>query len=195
PVPPRDPFRLLCLGRLSSYKFLGQLTVVKNARRLMRDIPSLEITVVGGGWRRMLFVREAAVANARAGRRVIRTVGYQTDPAPWIRASTAVCGGSTCGIEAILSNRPIVAMSGNWFGLITPDNLEEAVDCYYGERGGKFYLPENPEVVLEELVDLYKNWDQDRIASATRELRERMLPDFSPESAARDWEALLEEVL
>lgn len=148
PLPPRDPFRVLCLGRLSSHKFLGQLTIVKNAKKLLHEIPTLEITVVGGGWRRMLFTREAMAVNLAAGRRVVRTVGYQSDPSPWILGSTVVCGGSTCGIEAMFSNRPIIAMSGFWFGLITPENLDEAVKCYYAERDGKFWLAENPEIVL-----------------------------------------------
>ncbi|MDR1137630.1 MAG: hypothetical protein LBK91_04835, partial [Synergistaceae bacterium] len=90
PMPGRDPFRVLCIGRLSKYKFSGAAAVVKNARRLMSKIPSLEITLVGGGWRRIVFERDAALTNIPAGRKVIRIAGYQIDPAPWFAASTIV---------------------------------------------------------------------------------------------------------
>ncbi len=195
PVPPRNPFRLLCLGRLSNHKFAGQLAVIRNADQLLRSIPTLEVTVVGGGWRQMVFAGTALRINAKHARRVVRIAGYQPDPSPWIRASGVVCGGSTCGLEAILSNRPIIAMSGFWFGLITPDNLEAAVKCYYAERDGHFYIKENPEIVLDEIVRLYEAWDEEKIAADTATLRETMLPQFSPELAAQDWEALLQEVL
>lgn len=195
PMPPRDPFKLLCLGRLSGYKFTGQLTVVKNALRLQERIPTLEITVVGGGWRRAVFAKDAALINAKAGRRLVRIAGYQTDPVPWIAASTAVCGGSTCGLESILCNRPIIAVSAHWFGLITPDNLKDAVAGYYAERDGHFYIKENPEVVLDEILSLYKNWDEKRVTRDVQKLHDTMRPRFAPEIAAREWNELFAEVL
>jgi hypothetical protein len=195
PLPGRDPFRVLCIGRLSNYKFSGAAAVVRNARGLMSKIPSLEITVVGGGWRKVLFARDAALTNLSAGRKAVRIAGYQTDPAPWFAASTVVCGGASCGMEAILSGRPVIAMSGHWFGLVTPENLKEADDTFYGERGGRFWLKNNPEVVLDEITDLYENWEDGALKNRTDALKNALSPEFSPELAVRDWEKLFNDVL
>jgi glycosyltransferase involved in cell wall biosynthesis len=195
PIPKRDPFRVLCLGRLSRFKFAGQRAVVKSARRLLETIPSLEITVVGGGWRKWVFMMDAARINVMARRGVVKIAGCRVDPSPWIVASTLVCGGSTCGLETLLSNRPLVAVSGFWFGSVTPENLEEAVRCYYAERDGRFLIQEKPEIILEEIENIYETWDDEKIAARTRVLRERMLPKFSPALAAQDWSELFDEVL
>jgi hypothetical protein len=86
-------------------------------------------------------------------------------------------------------------VSGFWFGLITPDNLSDAVKCYYAERGGRFLIAHRPEVVLSEVENLYETWDEEKTSDRTRVLRETMLPEFSPELAAKDWESLLARVL
>jgi hypothetical protein len=195
PLPKRDPFRVLCIGRLSRYKFSGAAAVVKNARKLMSKIPSLEITVVGGGWRKALFAGDAVRANISAGRKAVHIAGYQIDPAPWFAASTVVCGGASCGMEAILSGRPVIAMSGHWFGLVTPENLRDADDTFYAERGGRFWLKDNPEVVLDEIINLYESWDDGIVKKRTDALRNTLSPEFSPELAVRDWENLFDDVL
>lgn len=195
PLPGRDPFRVLCIGRLSKFKFSGAAAVVKNARKLMSKIPSIKITVVGGGWRRIIFERDAVLTNVSAGRKVIHIAGYQTDPAPWFATSTIVCGGASCGMEAILSGRPVIAMSGHWFGLVTPENLNDADDTFYAERNGHFWMKDKPEVVLDEIINLYEKWEDDTVKKRTDTLRNTLSLEFSPELAVRDWESLFEEIL
>jgi hypothetical protein len=161
----------------------------------MSKIPSVEITVVGGGWRRILFERDAVLTNVSSGRKVIHIAGYQADPTPWYAASTIVCGGASCGMEAILSGRPVIAMSGYWFGLVTPENLNDANDTFYAERNGHFWMKDNPEVVLDEIINLYEKWEDDIVKKRTDTLRNALFPEFSPELAVRDWENLLADIL
>lgn len=187
------PFKVLCIGRISKVKFGGQLAIVRNALSLAARIPRLEITVVGGGWRAAYFYKEAAIANARAGRRLIRVAGYQADPAPWIAASTVVCGGSTCGIEAILSCRPLIAMSTYWFGQVTPANLDRAAATYYAERDGDTPAASNDPRPPAELARLFDKWDDARVAADTKAMHDALRPCFSPAEAAKEWEALIEE--
>ncbi|MDO4988375.1 MAG: hypothetical protein Q4E17_05070 [Synergistes sp.] len=189
--PYRSPFRVLCIGRTSRFKFRGQLSIVKNALRLMRYIPDIEITVVGGGWRLAYFMKEALEANIRAGRRLIRIAGYQADPAPYIARSTVVCGGSTCGLEGILSCRPVIAMSGFFLGLITPENLDRAVETYYAERDGDQGIGIGDDRAVEALIDLYERWNDEDIATMTKTLHDSIRPRFSPQSAAEEWLSLI----
>ena len=195
PIRPKEPFSVLCLGRLSRYKIPGLLSVLHNASQLKSVIPSLDITVVGGDWRRAYFMREAFQKNLAAGNRYIRTVGYQKDPAPWFARSNVVCTGSTCALEAILCNRPVIAVSTYWFGLITPENLDEAIACYYAERAGRFHASENPDVIVNTLIELYENWNVEQLTHDQKIMRERFLPLFDPATAVKEWEDLFNEVL
>lgn len=191
--PHRSPFKVLCIGRISRVKFSGQLSIVKNALRLAKHIPDIEITVIGGGWRLVYFIKEAIAANIRAGRRLIRIAGYQDDPAPYIARSTVVCGGSTCGLEGILSCRPVVAMSGFFLGLITPDNLDRAIETYYAERNGDQGIEIGDDRAVEALIDLYEKWDDKKIAAMTQALHGALRPQFSPQKAAEEWQTLIQE--
>lgn len=195
PILPADPFSILCLGRLSKYKTPGLLAVFRDAPLLRKKIPSVKITAVGGGWRRSLFTGAALRANLAARERYVRTVGYQRDPAPWFAESNVVCAGSTCVIESILCNRPVIAVSAYWFGLVTPANLDDAIDCYYGERGGHFPAWQEPERVVESLLELYEGWDVEKLSADMRVMRVRFLLLFDPERAVREWEELFDSVL
>lgn len=195
PVLPRDPFSILCMGRLSKYKTPGLLAVFEDAPLLRKKIPSVRITAVGGGWRRSLFAKTALKANISAGERYVRTVGYQPDPAPWFAESNVVCSGSTCVIESILCNRPVIAVSAYWFGLVTPANLDDAIACYYGERGGHFPAWQEPKRVTESLLNLYEDWNVEQLTADMKVMRERFLPLFDPATAVREWEELFNSVL
>jgi hypothetical protein len=98
-------------------------------------------------------------------------------------------------MEAILSGRPVIAMSGHWFGLVTPENLSDADSTFYAERNGRFWLKDNPEVVLDEIISLYENWEDESVKKRTDTLRNALSPEFSPELAVRDWENLFADVL
>ncbi len=48
-LPEKDPFKLLCLGRLSRWKSPGLKIIIDRAPELKKIIPSLDITLIGGG--------------------------------------------------------------------------------------------------------------------------------------------------
>ncbi len=120
PLRAREPFRVLCFGRLSGYKSAGPWALMNDALALKKEIPSLQLVFVGGGWRSALFRFAAFRANLDAGERFIRVAGTQTDPNPWFEEATLVCAGSTSAVEAALAFRPVVVFTGFWIGLLTP---------------------------------------------------------------------------
>jgi len=184
PVPSRDPFRILCFGRISGYKSAGPMKLLQEAPMLKRKIPSLEIVFAGGGWRAWKFRMLAARANAAAGERYLRVVGTQTDPRPWFERATLVCAGSTSAVEATLAHRPTVVFSGFWIGLLTPERLEEAFASYFGERSGPFYVRHHLDRIPSEILKVYEEWDAAAIGRNVAEVRTAVEPRFRREGAA-----------
>ncbi|MEE8399339.1 MAG: glycosyltransferase [Desulfobacterales bacterium] len=193
PLPPEDPFNVLCLGRLSRWKSPGLRTIVDRALDLKQAIPSLTITIVGGGRRQLNFRLSAAKANLRAGERFVRIVGTQTNPQPWIQQANVVCAGATAAVEAILSERPVLAFSGFWLGRVTPENLDRGVATHFGERKGDFYVRDDPGVVITGLIDLYRQWDQEEMADRVIALRKQLSPAFDSIAVADAFQAIFDK--
>lgn len=194
PLPPRVPFRCLCLGRLSRWKSPGLKVLVERAAELRERIPSFEISFVGGGGRLLQFWRDALKANIRVGKRFVHIAGAKTDPQPWIQEATLVCAGATSAIEAILSNRPVLAFSGFWMGLVTRENLEAGISTHFGERSGGMYVKENPDIVFDSLVETYEKWHDGKMASCVRTLREQLAPHFSSKTVSEQFIGLIQDL-
>ncbi|MDY6880083.1 MAG: glycosyltransferase family 4 protein [Desulfatiglans sp.] len=194
PLPPKDPFRVLCLGRLSRWKSPGFKNLIERAVELKEEIPSLEMTFVGGGGQFLSFWHRAKRENRRFGKAFVRVVGPQRDPQPWIKESTIVCAGATSAVEAILSNRPVLAFSGFWIGLITEDNLDYSVSTHFGERQGTYLVRDRPEMVPEGLKDVYHEWHDERMGLQVDGLGKRLAVDFDSQTVARQFYALFEQL-
>ncbi len=193
-LPPRDPFRVLCLGRLSSWKSPAIKYLVWHGAELAKHIPELEIHIVGGGRRIHAFRLAAWRNNLRAGRKVIHILGARTDPTSSFAKSTIVCAGATAAIEAILSNRPVVAVSGVWMGPVTMENLQHGLDSHFGERGGEeiddadsklIYLSRQPEIIGDCLIQLYQEWQSHHFEKQCDDLRLKLFPLFDSDPIAR----------
>jgi len=194
PLPSKDPFKILCLGRLSRWKSPGLRHIVENAWELKRSIPSLHIDVVGGGRRRWGFWASAQKANIRAGKRFVRILGTQTDPRPWIRNATVVCAGATAAAEAILNCRPVLAFSGFWFGPVTQDNMDRGVSTHFGERAGEFYVRDDPDVVLRGILSIYEGWNQEKMQQQVRELSRRLSPVFDYRMVSEAFQRIFDDL-
>lgn len=194
PLPPRDPFHVVCLGRLSGWKAPGLRAIVEKAADLKQAIPSLMITVVGGGRRQVNFLVDAVKANIRMQERFVRIMGTKANPQPFLEQATVVCAGATAAIEAILSERPVVALSGFWLGEVTPENLEQGVATHFAERAGEFYMRDNPYVVIDALINLYRRWDNGKMAEQANRLRRQLAHDFDSQSIAKSFERMLASI-
>jgi len=194
PLPSRDPFHVLCLGRLSRWKSPGIRFLVEKAGELKRVIPSLTLSIIGGGHRRMRMLMDAFKTNMLMKQHFIRILGTQVNPQLWLTQATVVCAGATSAIEAILSQRPVIAFSGFWAGRITTENMGGAVDTHFGERSGDFYVKDDPDVVIRELIDLYLTWDQEKMTEQVNTLRQQLAPDFDSRSIAERFQRLFEKL-
>ena len=201
PLVPKDPFRVLCLGRLSGWKSPAIKYLVRNAPQLCEAIPGLEIYVVGGGRRIVNFKLAALWANLQIKRRAVHILGTRVDPNPWFNKATIVCAGATSAIEAILSNRPVVAVSGVWMGPVTTQNVQYGLDSHFAERDGEvytkinpelIYLQDRPEIIGDSLVELYNNWNHEKMVNQANELQQFLSEKFDSMSIAQRFSAFVE---
>jgi len=190
PLSSRAPFRVLCLGRLSGYKSPGFRALLENALELKEKIPSLELTFVGGGSRLHLFKALAFRMNRKSGEKFITIAGTIPDPTDFLAWSTLVCAGATSAIEGLLSNRPVIAFSGYWMGLVRPDMLDYGIDTHFAERSGDILMREHPEKVVEELERVYREWENLDVEQNTEIMRKRLEAEFSSKKVACSFEKL-----
>lgn len=188
PFPPMEPFRVLCIGRLSRRKHLGPLSLLNDAVALKKKIPSLEFVFVGGGGKTNIFRYLAWKANRRAGARFVRVVGAQAESQPWYDWATIVCAGSTSAVEAILANRLVIAFTDHWFGLVTPTNMEQAFRTFFAQRETGVSVRERPGIVSDHLSGVYEAWDHNALEDQVAEVRKMVEPHFDSASTARDFE-------
>jgi len=190
PLPPKDPFRVLCIGRLSKWKAPGFRAIVENASELKKAIPSLQIDIVGGGRRRVNFWLNAMQGNRHQKETYIHIRGAKTDPQPWIQKANLVCAGATSAVEAILSGRPVLAFSGFWIGQVTTENLANAAATHFGERQGAFYVREQPEVIGQSIIELYNQWQEKPMAQHVKTIRQKLVPHYDANAVAQQFNHL-----
>ncbi|MCF4113921.1 MULTISPECIES: glycosyltransferase [Dethiosulfovibrio] len=195
PLPPKDPFVTTCFGRLSGYKTPGMIYLMEHMEELKKAIPSASITVVGGGgWRLLKFRRMAAAINRKIGEQCVNVVGTKPDPRPWIDRSNAVCAASTSAIESVLSQRPTVCLTSYWMGHATPENLDQVVGSYFGERGGIGHFKKDPSLlkrIIPTLAEIYRSYGTDRSFEDLITIRERLSPKFSSRETVDCFEEIM----
>ncbi|MDI6796500.1 MAG: glycosyltransferase [Desulfatibacillaceae bacterium] len=192
--PQKEPFRLLCFGRLSGWKSPGMRTIIDNALLLKNRIPSLEIDVMGGGWRLAPFYMAASRANRAKGVKFVSILGPQSDPRPFIGRACAVCAGANAAAESILCNRLVLAFAGYYQGPVTSANLEQGIYNNFGERGGPFLTKDNPGKVLDGLMEIYESWKNDG-EQKTAHLRDILSSHFDEKAVAEQFVDLFQRIL
>ena len=141
---------VVMVSRLSKSKSRGALAAIQAISELRATFPTLHLTIVGNGSARAQVQARADEINAQHGGKVVKLVGALTDPLPTMSGAACVVGTAYVALEALYHGIPVVAVGYDGYGLITPENLAEAVDCNFGDslRGPQpagVLLPRPPE--------------------------------------------------
>ncbi len=136
----------------------------------------------------------ASVANRTAGEKFVRTIGTATQPQQWYEWASVICAGSTSGVEGTLANRPVVAFTYYWLGLVAPDNAKKAVETFFAQKATGDNVRDNPGLISSELLRLYKNWDSTILSSQLSKVRNIVEPHFESADAAGEFERCFRQV-
>ena len=194
PLAPKEPFKILCFGRLSKYKTPGIFYLIQNLDKFINIIPNVEIYILGGsGWRFFKIKMLAKKINKRIGRECIKMLGTIDNPHTYFQEANLVLSAATSAMEAAISKRPVIAMSWFYFGHVTPENLNDAVKSFFAER-----LQENVHSFEESLIDdintVYKNYGTEKFIADLDTIFKQLKEDFSYDRTIKQFNEILKVI-
>ena len=182
-LPSRKDFTILCFGRLSKYKTPGIFHMLDNIARIQEHIPDFRINILGGGgWRLWEFRLLAHKLNKSLGRKCVNIIGTQDNPRRYIENANVVFASATSAMEAAYSLRPVIAMCTDYFGQITPGNLEEAKGCYFSER---YAYHADFSGLIDDLFRVYDSYCDDEFVKDLCEVSRKLGDEFSTSETVR----------
>jgi phosphatidylinositol alpha-mannosyltransferase len=152
-LPADGSFPVVVTGRLSRRKSQVALNAVRAFDPFAESVPGAQLTVIGGGTQ-LAAVREAARAvNRRHGRELVHVTGSLLDPWPVLRGAALVIGGGYAALEGLIHGKMVLGAGFRGFGVVTADNVRQAVACNFGDSGGEW--KPTAEALLAGLQELH----------------------------------------
>jgi glycosyltransferase involved in cell wall biosynthesis len=113
---PSAPPLVVIVSRLApELKLEGLLAACDAAGELACGGTELQLAIVGDGQARPLVEQAAELANARAGRTVVRLAGLMIDPRPAYRAADIVVGMGGSALRGMAFAKPVVVQGEHGF--------------------------------------------------------------------------------
>lgn len=178
-----DSFRVMYVSRLEPDIALPAYLLCESAERLSREIPGLEICIVGGGTSQAEIAEKAKAANERIGRDVIKLTGPRTDIADIVGEGDVFVGVSRAALEAMSLELPVIlAGQQGYLGILDEKTMPSARLTNYTCRGE--HLPE-AEDIYSDIINLYSRGKEGR-ASLGGLGREEILANYSVKKMVAD---------
>lgn len=129
-------FNIVTISRLDKDCSLTASLLCQIAPRLFEKIPSLCITILGGGSELPQIQKLAATANAICGKKIIYVLGQKKDVLPYLQNASLFLGVSRAALEAMSCGVPVI-LSGNegYLGIAAEPLLSLAEHGNFCARG------------------------------------------------------------
>lgn len=146
-----SPLECVYVARLSSRKGKVALSLLEGFSRFAADNPEARLTILGGGSMRRDVERRAEELKAQHGTRIL-VHGPAPDPRPLLRKAGVVIGAGYAALEAVMQGRAVIGAGFHGYGLVTEQNVFEAIDCNFGDTAHRWDMtPENFHTALRTL--------------------------------------------
>jgi polysaccharide pyruvyl transferase CsaB len=164
------------VSRLDSSRALAASQLIGIALELDKRLPGVQLLINGGGDVFDELKAKADAVNSAAGRPIVTMTGPRTDINEIIAASDIFVNVSRSALEAMASEKPVI-LAGNegYIGLLSPENLDAAVNSNFCCRG---FPMSTEERLLEDIVRCY-NLSQEERASLGAFERAFILSNYS----------------
>ncbi len=128
--------RIVYVSRMDIDRSLAAHKLIEAVPELYREIPNLEVVIVGGGNDFEPVKKEAESVNAAIGERVIITTGARIDINKFVASGDVFVGVSRAALEAMAARKPtVVAGNEGYIGIFDESKLSVAIDTNFCCRG------------------------------------------------------------
>lgn len=128
--------RIVYVSRMDTDRSFAAHMLIEAVPYLIKEIPNLEVVIVGGGNDFDKIKAEADKTNETLGSRVIITTGGRTDINKFVASGDVFVGVSRAALEAMAERKPaIIAGNEGYIGIFDRDKLQIAIDTNFCCRG------------------------------------------------------------
>ncbi|WP_320046701.1 polysaccharide deacetylase family protein [uncultured Ilyobacter sp.] len=171
PLPENEKKIVSIIGRLSGPK--GEVTYKLLEKALDPDL--YHVRIIGGKNIPDKFKKFADK---------VEFLGYVNNIPEFIKESDLVIGAGRVAVEAILSGRPVLAIGeAKSIGLITKDNIADALSSNFGDIGVKLEENFNWDKMLEEIKEAFELNENE-----LHEIRHKVKKEFDLKKIVRNLE-------
>lgn len=185
------------VSRLSKSKSVAARAAraaIEAVAELEEAYPGLHLTIVGEGSRRKELQAIALQLNTDKKRQVVRLTGALKKPFPLMAQATGVIGTAMVAMEALFHEIPVVAAGYQGYGIVTPDNLEAAIECNFGDAVME-PRPITKTLLMEGMQQILTERDSPQGKVARRLVAERLRREHSVDAVAAGLERIYQETL
>ncbi len=128
--------RIVYVSRMDTDRSLAAHKLIEAVPELLKEVPNLEVVIVGGGNDLGAVEAEAKAVNDAVGTRVIITCGSRTDINRFVASGDLFIGVSRAALEAMACEKPaIIAGNEGYIGIFDEGKLQVGIDTNFCCRG------------------------------------------------------------
>ncbi len=131
-----DKTRIIYVSRMDVDRSLVAHKLIEATPEIFKQVPDLEVVIVGGGNDYEQIQKEAENVNTMLGSRVVITTGARVDINKFVASGDVFVGVSRAALEAMACKKPsIIAGNEGYIGIFDKDKLQVSIDTNFCCRG------------------------------------------------------------
>lgn len=132
----KDKTRVVYVSRMDTDRSFAAHKLIEAVPHLIKEIPDLEVVIVGGGNDFEKVKEEADRMNKALDSRVVIITGGRTDINKFVASGDVFVGVSRAALEAMAARKPaIIAGNEGYIGIFDEDKLQLSIDTNFCCRG------------------------------------------------------------
>lgn len=150
-----DSYKIVSISRMDKDRADMAFYLTDLAQRLSKEIPNLEIVLVGGGNVYNELKAKADKVNAEIGRKVVTLTGPRADINNFAALSDIFVNVSRSALEAMACEKPVI-IGGNegYIGIFDEDKLKISFDTNFCCRGCPMA---DKETLFDDIMKIYSS--------------------------------------
>ena len=131
-----DRTRIVYVSRMDVDRSYAAHKLIETIPDLYKNIPNLEVVIVGGGNDFDKIKEEAEAMNEKIGSRILIITGGRTDINKFVASGDVFVGVSRAALEAMACRKPaIIAGNEGYIGIFDEDKRQVSIDTNFCCRG------------------------------------------------------------